>query len=117
MGYDLNEHQLIMDILDITFPQVVVDRTTNAEGLFLKLQESGMEYDLIILDLGGDRRHDQEFITMLRESYPRYLSKVVVLFDLTEEKFDEQLLLNLAYLTKPFSLDAFGELIKKVALQ
>ncbi|MBN1980478.1 MAG: response regulator transcription factor [Chitinivibrionales bacterium] len=113
MGYDLNEHQLITDILEITFPNTVVDRTVNIETFFTKLEES-TDYNLIVLDLSGDRQSNQDFLDKIRARYPQLLERIVILLEQSEVKIDESLIGSISFLNKPFSLDTFGEIIQKV---
>lgn len=117
IGNDLNVQKLIVDILEITFSDIAIDRTTSAEGLFSKLKGKGFDYKLIILDCGGIRKVNEDIILDIRSKYPHLIERMIVLFDSIEEKPGDEVLLDIPYIIKPFSLDKFGELVKKVCVE
>ena len=116
MGHDLNEHQLIIDILEITFQKVTIHRATNFENLLIKLTDSAKEFNLIVIDLSSNEKQDDELIEYLHTNYSNLLHCMLLLAEKTEQAIEDKLkLLGITYLEKPFSLDTFGDIIKKIA--
>ncbi len=113
VGNDIHIHKLVVDILEITFSTVTIVRATNEEGLFSKLKSSESEYDLIIIDCHNNKKEDEKLLLALRHSYPQLINRLIVLIDTEAEKPDNEILQGISSVLKPFSLDDFGELVKK----
>jgi len=116
IGNDVHIHKLVVDIIEITFKEVTIDRAANEEALLSKLDSQEYSYNLIIFDCHNDKETDEELITSLKNTRPHLLDHLIVLIDSEAEKPAEEVLQKISYVIKPFSLDEFGELVKKIVL-
>jgi len=113
IGNDIHIHKLVIDILEITFTDVVIDRATNEDGLFEKLESEGPEFNLLIIDCHNDKINDENLLLALRKAYPHLIKRIILLIDRESEKPDDDILQGMSSVFKPFSLDEFGELVKR----
>ena len=114
VGNDLHVHKLVVDILEITFRDVAIDKATNAQAMLKKFESQQYSYDLLVLDLQNSKKEDEVLILNLRNKYPHLVSRTILLLDSIEEKPDDAILQGIPFVVKPFSLDEFGELVKQV---
>ena len=114
VGNDLHVHKLVVDILEITFSDVTIEKTTNIQAMLKKIETQQYSYDLLVLDLQNSKKEDEVLVLNLRNKYPYLVSRTILLLDSIEEKPDDTILQNIPFIVKPFSLDEFGELVKEV---
>jgi len=114
VGNDLHVHKLVVDILEITFSDVTIEKATTAQAMIKKLGTKQYRYDLIVLDLQNSKKEDEVLILNLRNKYPHLVSRLILLLDTIEEKPDDTILQKIPFVVKPFSLDKFGELVREV---
>lgn len=114
VGNDLHVHKLVVDILEITLSDVTIEKATNAQVMLKKIETQQYSYDLLVLYLKNSKKDDETLILNLRNKYPHLVSRMILLLDSIEEKPDDTILRNIPFVVKPFSLDEFGELVKKV---
>lgn len=113
VGGDIHIHKLVVDILEITFKETVIDRAINEEGLFGKLDSAESEYNLVIIDCPDNKKAVEDLFMTLTNSYPHVMSRLIILIDSQGVKPADDILQNISCVVKPFSLDEFGELVKK----
>ena len=114
VGNDLHVHKLVVDILEITFSDVTIEKTTNIQAMLKKIETQQYSYDLLVLDLQNSKKEDEVLVLNLRNKYPYLVSRTILFLDSIEEKPDDTILQNIPFIVKPFSLDEFGELVKEV---
>ena len=114
VGNDLHIHKLVVDILEITFSDVTIEKATTVQAMLKKFEKQQYGFNLLIIDLQNSKKEDEVLILNLRNKYPHLLSRMILLLDSIEEKPDDTILQNIPCVVKPFSLDEFGELVKKV---
>lgn len=117
VGNDLSVHKLVTDILEITFSNINIEKATNAQTMLDKFKTQQYKYDLLIVYLQISKKDDEVFILNLRSKYPHLISRMILLFDSLEEKPEDTILQNIPYIVKPFSLDEFGDLVKKICIE
>ena len=117
VGSDLSVHKLVTDILEITFSNINIEKATNAQTMFDKFKTQQYKYDLLIVYLQISKKDDEVFILNLRSKYPHLISRMILFFDSLEEKPEDTILQNIPYIVKPFSLDEFGDLVKKICIE
>ena len=117
VGSDLSAHKLLTDILEITFNNTKIEKATNAQTMLDKFKTQHYKYDLLILDLQISKKDEEVLILNLRSKYPHLFSRMILLLDSVEEKPEDTILQNIPYIVKPFSLDEFGELVKKICIE
>jgi DNA-binding NtrC family response regulator len=111
---DLNAHKVIRDILEISFRDVTIDRALDHGSAIAKIREADPGYDLVLYDLHFDYPSGLETLAVLRTEQPQLDRNLVVLNGSAEEVASCEATRNLPYILKPFSLDTFSEVIKKV---
>jgi DNA-binding response OmpR family regulator len=110
---DLDAHELLHDILEINFKQVKIERALNYAGFMKKIDEAKTPYDLILLNTRLKNEDGKDVVAALRTKYPGVLEHVVLIADSPLELKDP-LVREIPSISRPFSLDNFGEIIKKV---
>lgn len=111
---DLNAHRVIRDILEISFKDVKIDRALDHGSAMAKIREANPDYDLVLYDLHFDDPSGLETLAILRSEKPQLDRNLVVLNGSAEEVAKCEAARNLPYILKPFSLDTFSDVIKKV---
>ncbi len=111
---NLDVHELVNDILLINFKDVTVDRALDVDGLRVRLGSAQPPYDLVITasNLAGGSR--DALVSILRSEFPGYLGKVVILEDVLGRTSADPDTAKIPILRKPFSLDDFGDCIRKI---
>ncbi len=107
---NLDCQELIDDILEINFKDVQIDRALSLKSFQTKAGE-GIPYDLILFNTSFI---DDQFsaLAFLKELNNRS-SRVVLIGDKNDSTIFNPAVQEFPLLTKPFSLDDFGEIIKK----
>ena len=115
---DMDTHELVSDILEINFKNVKIERALDYESFLKKVNISDGGYNLIIMNeaIGGQIPAKQVVDTVL-EQQSDFTERLVLLCGGGEEgnggEMDESLQ-QIPCIRKPFSLDGFGEIVKKV---
>jgi len=109
---DSGIHELVNDMLHINFKDVTVERVRDRDSFRSRLKIGMSTYDLIIFDGYPTDNDGQEFINSLKEEFPGIMSKVIMLCGSGCSIHPDQC--EIPCLIKPFSLDDFGEIVKKI---
>ncbi|HAJ80444.1 MAG TPA: hypothetical protein DCO75_11815 [Fibrobacteres bacterium] len=109
---DSGIHELVNDMLHINFKDVSVERVRDRDSFRSKLRIGMSTYDLIVFDGYPTDNDGQEFINSLKEEFPGIMSKVIMLCGSDCNIHPDQC--EIPCLIKPFSLDDFGEIVKKI---
>ena len=117
VGCDLSAYKLVTDILEMTFNDIKIEKATNVQKMLDKIKTQHYKYDLLVLDLQISKKDEEALILNLRNKYPLLVSRMILLLDSLEEKPDDTILQNIPYIAKPFSLDEFGEIVKKICFE
>lgn len=108
---DLDSHELVDDVVDMIFRDVRIDRALSKESLFLRLGASGNNYDLIIFNYTMEKKEIEEVIQYITATRPELLPSI---FFITSDKQHKEIPAQFPVLTRPYSLDAFSEIAKKI---
>jgi DNA-binding response OmpR family regulator len=111
---NLDVQELVNDILLINFKDVSVERVLEAQGLRDKLDKSKRPYDLIIAASGLADPQGKSALAIIREEFQAYTGKTVILEDTSGQVTRGPLAAGIPILTKPFSLDEFGDCVRKI---
>jgi PleD family two-component response regulator len=107
---DFDSYRLVNDILEINFRDVQIERALNRQSLFSKLQQFDKQYDLILLNPDLEESDRFEIIEKIRQINEDLIDRIVLIgSDFSAESLPEEMY----FITKPFSLDCFGEVVKK----
>jgi DNA-binding NtrC family response regulator len=109
----LDAHELVHDILQISFKQVKIDRAMTGAGFMKKIEKSKNDYDLILFNIRMKQENGEDVFSFLQAEYPDLMERVVLLADSPEDQ-ESSSVTEIPCLSKPFSLDYFGEVVKKV---
>lgn len=108
---DLDTHEVVHDILVINFRDVVIDKALNEESLKSKIKEAQPPYNLILF--GVDSEEDKIMLTQFFAENPDLIDRTILLTETQATISNDPSLQSFAHLSKPFSLDHFGEIVKK----
>ena len=111
---DLDVHELVNDILSISFKDVSVDRVLTGEGLYRKIRATKQQYNLIIISLKLHDNQGKSLAFCVCRDFPEYCKRIAIIKEPSEQRPAEPLLAAVPCLEKPFSLDTFSEIIKKL---
>lgn len=117
VGSDLSAIKLVTDILEITFDSIKIEKATNAQTMLDKFTTQHYKYDLLVLDLQISKKDEEVLILNLRSKYPHLFNRMILLLDSVEEKPEDTILQSIPFIVKPFSLDEFGDLVKKICIE
>ena len=112
--YDSDMHELVNDILHINFRDVVIERVQDSAGLRSKISSGSNQYNLILLDGYQTDTDGREIIDVLQDEFPDVLGKVIMICGTASDCRIRQDRCAVPCLVKPFSLDDFGEIVKKI---
>jgi DNA-binding NtrC family response regulator len=110
---DLDAHELVRDILQISFKQVKIDRAMSSKSFMKKIRESKNDYDLILFNIRLKHDNGSDVLSSIQVEHPDLMERIVLLADSPDEQ-ENPLGKEIPYISKPFSLDYFGEVVKKV---
>ena len=110
---DLDSHELLNDVLHINFPDVSVERALDSQSFLKKISKPDAEYDLVLFR-SGVLESESDILTQAQNHFPALLDKTVLMTNDKKESFENPVLKKLPKVSKPFSLDHFGEVIRNV---
>ncbi|MBN2037516.1 MAG: response regulator [Chitinispirillaceae bacterium] len=110
---DLDVHQLVYDILQISLKQVTIDRALTSQSFLQKINDAKNPYDLILFNIRMNKEDGANLLGTVERQFPGLMERIILLADSPEEKKDP-LSKDVPCVSKPFCLDHFGEVIKKV---
>jgi DNA-binding NtrC family response regulator len=110
---DLDAHEIIHDMLSITLEGVKVDQAMSGERFIKKLENIEAPYDMILFNIRMRYENGIDILASAKDRYPGMTDRIVLMADLpgTGEAASMQ---DPVCIPKPFSLDYFGEVVKKV---
>ncbi|MBD3240172.1 MAG: response regulator, partial [Chitinivibrionales bacterium] len=76
---DLNLHQVVHDILEMSFKDLEIERAMNYDSLLNALRQEGPGLDLILYDLRFDQSSGHNALAVIRSEMPDLLPRLVVL--------------------------------------
>lgn len=107
---DADSHKLVRDILEINFRDVMIDRALDYDNLIKKIKQAKPQYNLILLNLDLQKESNKDIIAEIELINPDLLNSIVIL---TNQDAEETQSFSKYHIPKPFSLDHFGEVVKK----
>jgi DNA-binding NtrC family response regulator len=110
---DLDVHELVNDILLITFKDVLIERVLSVEACRAKLS-SQIDFDLLLVASGLSDENDTAILAMVLDEFPAMVSKIAVIEEAGASARFDNAGKPLPLIKKPFSLDEFSDVIKKI---
>jgi len=111
---DIGLHQVVEDILEITFREVKTERAMSTEALLARLKEQGAEYDLVLLDLLFDSDAERSPLEALREEAHDLLDRLVIVVPRSRSILPAPARDFAQRVGFPFSLDEFMHVVRTV---
>jgi DNA-binding NtrC family response regulator len=115
--HDLDVHKLVADLLPIVFKNVSVDRVLKSEAVLEKLADPHVVFNLVIIDLQLGDVGGQNILAAIRDRFPHILDRMVLIMDSPDAFPQGEDFENIPHVVKPFSLDEFGEIVKKACVE
>lgn len=109
---DMDAHQLMYDVIEITFRDVKIERALCHETFWAKIAGNEM-WDLIFVSaeyIVGE----ENFAERVKSVKPGVFEKLIVIGERTDHDALKNEEAQLPFIEKPFSLDAFEETVKLV---
>ena len=114
---DLDVHELVNDILCITFKDVTVDRVLDADSFRAKARAPKKHYDLILVSSDVADASGKDILSIIFDEFPALVKKTVVIEETAATARFDRSGAPLPLIKKPFSLDEFSGVIKKICPQ
>ena len=110
---DLDAHEIVHDMLHICLEGVKVDQAMSGECFMKKIGEASTPYDLILFNVRMKLENGVDILASVQDLYPGLMDRIVLMAD--SPGADEPASMeDPICIPKPFSLDYFGEVVKKV---
>jgi DNA-binding response OmpR family regulator len=110
----LDVHELVNDILSISFKDVMVDRVLDVDTFRSKVLSSQPPYDLLLVASGLTDDAGTDIISVVLDEFPALAKKMAVIEESTATTRLDRSGAAIPLIKKPFSLDEFSDVIKKI---
>jgi hypothetical protein len=111
---DLDVHELVNDILCISIKDVVVDRVLDADSLRAKILSEKQRYDLVLVASDLTDATGKDGISIVLDEFPGLTKKTAVIEESGASSRLDRSGAPLPLIKKPFSLDEFSGVIRKI---
>jgi len=112
---NLYSHELIQDIVHINFRNVTVERAHNYKSFVTKIENAEPQYNLILYSMQMENESGQNALCDVIKNNPEIEDRMILMADSQNTALPESLD-RLPTVSKPYSLDYFGEVIKKTCV-
>lgn len=109
---NLDSHELIHDIVHINFRNVTIERAHNTESFVSKVASAKPQYNLILYSVHMDDEGDKPVLSEAIRKNPEISKRTILMAESDSVKVPD-MFNSFPTVTKPYSLDYFGEVIKK----
>jgi DNA-binding NarL/FixJ family response regulator len=109
---DMDSHELIDDLIEINFREVEIEHALTKESFIKKIGSASQPFDLILFNLDLDGSGEEGNIDLLKNRHPDLLDRTI--FMVSGDRPVPETLGDVKVLSRPFSLDHFGEVVQKV---
>jgi hypothetical protein len=111
---DLDVHELVNDILCINFKDVTVDRVLDADSFRARVRSLKKQYDLLLVASGVADDSGKDIVSIVLDEFPALAKKMAVIEETAALARFDRSGAPLPFIKKPFSLDEFSSVIKKI---
>ena len=112
---NLDSHELIHDIVQINFRNAKIERAHNIESFVSKIESAKPQYNLILYSVHMDESNEKPTLSEAMIKNPEISKRTIILIESATVKVPE-IFNHFPTIKKPFSLDYFGEVIKKTCV-
>lgn len=109
---DLESHEIIRDILQINFRDVVIDRALSSTSFLAKIQEAEPQYDLVLYNWEMEKDQNSSLFSKICSEFPQIFKRTILFSDSKSQSIPPEFS-SMPFISKPFSLDQFSEIVKK----
>src|SRR5512133_3650825 len=109
---NLDSHELIHDIVQINFRNVKIESVHNRESFVSKIASAKPQYNLILYSVHMDENCEKPTLTEAIQKNPEICERTILMAESDSVKVPE-VFIHFPTVRKPYSLDYFGEVIKK----
>jgi DNA-binding NtrC family response regulator len=109
---DSGLHELVNDMLHINYKDVAVDRVRDMDSFRAKVATADQAYDIVIFDGYPPDIDLKKFMDSIKHEFPAFSDKIIMICGSDCPVKPSQC--RIPCLIKPFSLDEFGEIVKKI---
>jgi DNA-binding NtrC family response regulator len=109
---NVDSHELIHDILQINFRDAKIERAHNCESFMNKISQAEHPYNLILYSMQMDAEAGNNTLSQFFHENPKLLKHTVLMTENVTTKSNPHID-RVHTIRKPYSLDHFGEVIKK----
>jgi DNA-binding NtrC family response regulator len=110
---DLDFHEIIHDMLNISLEGIKIEQAMSGESFMKKIGEALVPYDLILINVRMKLENGADILASVKKLYPGLMDRIVLMADAPGAE-GTTLIRDTICILKPFSLDYFGEVVKKV---
>jgi DNA-binding NtrC family response regulator len=114
---DLDVHELVNDILCISFKDVTVDRVLDADSFRARVRSTKKHYDLLLVASEVSDASGKDIISIVLDEFPALAKRMAVIEETAATVRLDRTGSPLPLIKKPFSLDEFSSVIKKICPQ
>ena len=111
---DLDVHELVNDILCISFKDVTFDRVLDTDSFRAKLLSTKNTYDLLLIASDMTDASGKDIISILLDEFSALVKKTAVIEETAATERLDRSGAPLPLIKKPFSLDEFSSVVKKI---
>jgi len=111
---DIDVQEFLNDVLEINFKDVEIVRVLQVENLVKNLRENGHEYNLVLLNLYIAENKDIDIVDIINQTHPELMERIILLDGIPDWYQGTNAVQKLPVMQKPFSLDYFGDVVKKI---
>lgn len=112
-GTDFDVQRLVVDVVEMTYSEVEIERALDFNALHLKLEDNPSKYSVFIFDGPMVKAFNDEMVSMDENKIALFEKKVILISDSEEDLEQNGFKDRFTHLIKPFSLDTFQDLIKE----
>jgi DNA-binding NtrC family response regulator len=111
---DLHEHKVIHDILGVCLKDVRITRVLNFDSFLTTIRRAKSPFNMILYDYHFEESTGKNALESILKEKPELVSIVVLLNGLDKEIINNPAVKNIPFILKPYSLDKFSEVVKRI---
>lgn len=112
-GTDFDIQRLVVDVVEMTYSDVEIERALDFDALHSKLDDNPSKYNVFIFDGPMVKAFNDEMGSMSDDKITLFEKKVILISDSEDDLTTNGFKDRFTHLIKPFSLDTFQDLIKE----
>jgi hypothetical protein len=111
---DMESHELIDDLIEINFRDVKIEHALNGESFWTKIAPVPCPFNLILFNVDLIKSGETDIVDRIRTERPELLGRMVFL--VAKAGTLPVTVAGSVVIARPFSLDEFSDVVKKVCV-